>query len=53
MESNIVVILHLIIFCLNWNQHVNLHKYKIFSVSFSNGIVGWVMFGELSFELND
>jgi hypothetical protein len=29
-KCNNVVILSLIIFCLNWNQHVNSNKYKIF-----------------------
>ena len=29
-KCNNVVILSLIIFCLNWNQHVNSHKYKVF-----------------------
>jgi hypothetical protein len=29
-ECNNFVILSLIIFYLNWNQHVNSHRYKIF-----------------------
>jgi hypothetical protein len=29
-EYNNVIILNLIIFYLNYNQYINLHKYKIF-----------------------
>jgi hypothetical protein len=30
LECNNVIILCLIVFCLNWNQYVNSHRYKVF-----------------------